>query len=207
MTTIKGKLTFISFWHPINIETEDGDVDLRIQIFGLFEDLNGQNCSMTYGMNNISIGTDIDSKYVMKFLRDTENGGETILIILDVPDEFGMQNIGAYLPDTLQRLNGMQVIVEVDDDSISFRHDEDEIVNEVNYTHNNSCRISEEDIKTICKIGQEDCCIFLTAGGNGFNCEKFNAGMARLLLDRHAEGTMNASRIGNCKIIGRVKNG
>ena len=37
MTTIKGILTFISFWHPINIETEEGDVDLRVQIFELFK--------------------------------------------------------------------------------------------------------------------------------------------------------------------------
>lgn len=205
MTTIKGILTFISFWHPINLETKDGEIDLRVQIFELFEELNGKKTSMTCGMNNLTINADEESKYVMKFLRDTENGGETILMILDIPDDFGFSNIGAYLPNTLQRLNGMQVIVEVDDKSISFNHDNNEKVHEIKYSDNNSCHISNDDAKNICKIGQKDCCIFLTASGNGFNCEKFNSHMARIFLDRHAEGTMNATRIGNCKIVGRIE--
>lgn len=208
MITIKGILEFTSLWNPINLETEDGEIDLRVQIFELFENLNGKKTSMTYGMNDLKIATDDSSKYVMKFHRDTVVGDmETILMILDVPNEFGFSNIGAYLPDTLQRLNGMRIIVETDETSISFRHDEDETVNEIKYTSNNSCHVSDDDVKTICKIGQEDCCIFLTASGDGFNCEKFNSGTARILLDRHAEGTMNATRIGNCKIVGRIDNG
>lgn len=204
MTSLKGKLTFISLWHPINLETKDGEIDLRAQIFELFEDLNGKKASMIYGMNNLTITADEESKYVMKFHRDT-NDSESIIMILNVPDAFGFSNIGAYLPDILQRLNGMEVIVEIDDKSISFNHDDNEIVHEIKYSRNNSCYVPEDDVKNICKRGQKDCCIFLTVSGDGFHCEKFNSHMARILLDRHADGTMNASRIGNCKITGRIE--
>jgi hypothetical protein len=36
-------------------------------------------------------------------------------------------------------------------------------------------------------------------------CEKFNTPMARILLNRHHEGTMNATRIGDCAVTGRKK--
>lgn len=53
MTTIKGILTFTSLWNRINLETKDSNLDLRIQIFKLFEDLNDKKTSMIYGMNNL----------------------------------------------------------------------------------------------------------------------------------------------------------
>lgn len=210
MTTLKGKLTFISLWHPINLETEDSELDLRVQYFGLFRNLNGKKANMKYGMNDLTILADEDSEYEMVFEKSGDEiestDTDTIGIILKKSGEgWGMSNIGAYLPDALQRLNGMQVIVEVKEDSIAIRHDETEEVYEIKYTHNNSCRIPDEDVKKICKIGKADCCIFCSVSGNGFLCQKFDGHMATHLLNRHAEGTMRASRIGNCKIVGRIE--
>jgi hypothetical protein len=107
----------------------------------------------------------------------------------------------------LQRLNGMQIIVTVGDDdkSIKFEHDTTQTVFELKYTDGNSCKLSDEDVKNVCKIGTEYCCIFLAVGSKGFSCEKFDSFMARQLLDRHISGTMRASRIGNCKIVGRIE--
>jgi hypothetical protein len=207
---MKGKLRFISFWHPINLETKDGHVDLRVQIFGTFNSLNGKKANMIYGMNNITILADEDSEYELEFENksgEIELGkNDTLSMILRKSGgQWGMSNIGSYLPDILQRLNSMQVIVEVDENSISFKHDETEEVYKINYTQNNSCQIPDDDVKKICKIGEDDCCIFCSAGGNGFMCQKFNSNMASILLDRHIEGTMRASRIGNCMIVGRIE--
>ncbi|MFA5154549.1 MAG: hypothetical protein WC554_18540, partial [Clostridia bacterium] len=110
----------------------------------------------------------------------------------------------AYVPDILQRLNGMQVIVEFDNEYISICHDETETVYEINYTEGNSCKIPDDKVKELCKIGEVGCCIFVTVGSNGFMCEKFSS-TARTLLDRYSKGNMRASRIGNCKIIGRIE--
>jgi hypothetical protein len=203
MTTLKGKLTFISFWHPIKLKIENGEVDLRDHYFDVFINLNGKKASMKGGMNDLTIFADENSKNVMKFEKNDEK--DTILMILDVIDEFGFSNLGAYVPDMLERLNGMQVIVDVNKNSIGIRHNETEKVHEMKYTYNNSCKVSDEEVKEICKVGQEDCCIFLTAGSNGFSCCKFDGVMSRILLDRHAEGSMRATRIGNCKIIGRIE--
>jgi len=209
MTTLIGKLTYISFWHPINLEMEDQELDLRVQIFETLKNLNGKKASMDYGMNDLTIHADDESEYEMKFecSNDTPELGEndTVGAILSKTGEgWGMSNVMAYLPDNLQRLNGMRIIVDVDKGHISFKHDETEKVHEMKYTHSNSCHIPDEDVKSICQIGKEDCCIFCTVGGDGFSCEKFGS-MASYLLTRHAEGSMRASRIGNCKIVGRIE--
>ena len=200
MKTLKGKLTFISFWDPITIQTEDGEIDLREIYFQVFNNLNGKKASMNGKMNDIKVFADDTSEYLLKY----ENKGESILMVLEKSDGFGMSNLGAYVPDILQRLNGMKVIVEYDEQSVNICHDETEKVYELNYTNGNSCRIPDNDVKEICKIGQAGCCIFLTASGNGFECEKFDSFMARQLIDRFSKGTMRASRIGNCKIVGRI---
>ena len=206
---LKGKLTFISLWNPINLETEDSELDLRVQYFGLFRDLNGKKASMKYGMNDLTILADEESEYELEFeksgdeIESTEN--DILGVILNKTGEgWGFSNVGAYLPDALERLNGMTVIVEIGDDFISIKHDETEEVHEKKFTHSNSCSVSDDEVKNVCKAGQEDCCIFLTAGGDGFMCEKFG-NLGRTLLDRHDKGTMRASRIGNCKIVGRIE--
>lgn len=205
MTTLKGKLEFISFWNPIKLETENGIVDLREAYFQVFNSLNGKKCSMDGKMNSLKILADETSDRVMKFERNEKE--DSILMLLEIPEPgWGMSNLGAYVPSMLERLNGMQVIVEYDNESISIKHDETEEVFEIKYTGGgNSCKVSDDKVKEICKPGTENACIFLSAGPDGFECQKFNSPMARILLDRYSNKTMRASRIGNCKIIGRIE--
>ncbi len=160
---------------------------------------------MKVEMNELTVFANENSEYFMKFEKNDEK--DSILMILEVGGgKWGMINLGAYVPDMLQRLNNMQVIVEFENESISIKHDKTEKVPELNYnTEGNSCRVSPEFAKEVCKIGQNGCCIFLTVSGDGFECEKFDDYMSRMLLSRHAEGTMRANRIGNCKIVGRIE--
>jgi hypothetical protein len=196
MKTLKGKLKFISLFEPIMI----GNVDLRDYYFKLFEKLNGVKTKMDYSMNSIEIVADENSDKVVKY----ENDGNGILILLNNADgSFGMSNIGAYLPDILQRLNGMKVIANITDIGIKITNDPKEKVFEIYYTRNNCCKIPDDKIKTVCKIGEKDCCIFISAGSDGFECLKFDSPSARMLLDRYSKKDIRASRIGNCKIVGR----
>ncbi len=205
MTKLTGKLEFISFWDPIKLETENGIVDLREAYFQVFNSLNGKKCSMDGKMNSLKILADETSDRVMKFERNEKE--DTILMLLEIPEPgWGMSNLGAYVPSMLERLNGMQVIVKYDNESIGVEHDENEKVFEIKYTGDgNSCKVEDDKVKEICKPGQVDACIFLSVGPDGFECQKFNSPMARVLLDRYSNKTMRASRIGNCKIIGRIE--
>jgi hypothetical protein len=203
METLKGKLKYISLFNPIELTTIDGVLDLRDNYFNLFANINGKPATMKNTMNSIEISVDEASEYHMEFKKDDKE--ETLLIILTKKPEFGFSNITAFLPDMLNRLNAMQVIVTITEDSIKIENDPEEQVYELSYTHNNSCKISDDKIKEICKIGEvKDCCIFLTVGPDGFTCEKFNSSLAHMLLDRYSRGTMRANRIGNCKIVRRI---
>ncbi len=195
-TQLKGKLKFISLFHPIML----GKIDLRQYYFKLFENLNGVKTKMNYSMNSIEIIADETSDKVVKY----ENDKDGILILLNNSDgSFGMSNIGAYLPDMLQRLNGMKVIADITDKGINITNDPKEKVLGIYYTRNNCCKIPDDKIKTVCKIGEKDCCIFVSASSDGFECLKFDSPLARMLLDRYSKKDMRANRIGNCKILGR----
>jgi hypothetical protein len=203
MKTLKGKLEFISFWHPIKLETKNGEIDLRDEYFQVFKNLNGKPAKMKGKMNSLTVLGDKKSEYLLKFEKNDTK--DTISILLEKRNGFGMSNLGSYVPNMLQRLNGMQVILKITKNSINVAYDPDYEVFELNYTRNNSCKIPDDKVKEICKIGEDGCCIFCTVGSNGFECQKFDSYMARNLLDRYAEGTMRANRIGNCKVIGRIE--
>ena len=118
-----------------------------------------------------------------------------------------MSNVHVCLDEALGWLSGRLVEIEIEDGKqVKFSADASEEVFGVYFTgEGNSCKIPNGAVKAVCKIGQRDCCIFLSAGADGFNCEKFNSPMVRMLLDRLAKGTMRASRIGNCALLGRKK--
>jgi len=201
MKIFKGELQFLSLWHPVKLIEVDGkENDLRETIWTVFRALNGCPASMTGGMNEIEILEDLESKRIMEFKLESDG----ILIAL-TEGRIGFTNLNAYLSDMLERLNSMQIIVSVGEKSIKFEHDTTETVFELNYTDGNSCKIPEGKEREICKIGQgKDCCIFITAGSKGFSCEKFGF-YGRQLLDRYSRGDMNAGRVGNCKIVGRIE--
>lgn len=201
MEILKGKLEFISLFQPINLFVEGKTIDLGKIYFSLFEKLNGVKSSMNEVRDVFEICADENSEKTIQYEND-ENG---ILIILKNKD-FGWSNIGAYLPNALQSLNGRQVVVEILDNGIKISNNPDEKVFGVSYTRNNSCGINDDDAKSICKIGESDCCIFCSVGSDGFECLKFDSFLARHLLDRHSKKDMRASRIGDCKNIGRKEN-
>jgi len=195
---LKGKLEFISLFQPIKLFTNDGEIDLRKQYFKLFKKLNDVKSKMDCTMNSIEICADENSDKVVKY----ENNKDGILILLNNADgSFGMSNIGAYLPAMLQTLNGMNIIMTINDMGIKITNDPEEKVFELYYTRNNCCKIPDDKVKTICKIGEKDCCIFCSV-----SCLKFDNPSARMLLERYSKKDMRASRIGNCKIIGRNEN-
>lgn len=198
MKTLKGELQFISLWHPIKLTSDTGVLDLRETCWKVFTALNGCPATMENTMNSIEIHEDLESKRKMEF----EMKGDGILIAL-TEGHIGFTNVSAYLTDMLERLNSMEVIITVGEKSIKFEHDTDQSVHELNYTDGNSCKLTDDEIHNICKIGQgKDCCIFMSAGSKGFMCEKFGF-FGRTLLDRYSKGDMNAGRVGNCKIVGR----
>ena len=197
---LKGKLEFISLFQTIKLTQKDGSViDLREPLFNLLERLNGCNATMETKINSFELGFDENSdKHI-----DYKNDGENISIIINTKDNSSWSNIGAYLPNTLQSLNGREILIDLSNDFIKITNNPDEDVFGVYYTHNNSCHVDFDNVTKICEVGTSNTCIFLCAGSDGFSCEKFNSPTARLLLDRHYKGTMNATRIGNCAILGR----
>ena len=201
MKTFKGELQFISLCHPIKlIEIDGNELDIRDTIWKVFTALNGCQASMKNAMNEIEISEDLESKRIMEF--EMKDGG----ILIALTEHIGFSNVNAYLSDMLQRLNSMEIIVTVGEKSIKFEHDTTQKVFEINYTDGNSCKIPEDKLHEVCKIGEgKDCCIFLSAGSKGFMCEKFGF-FGQTLLDRYSKGNMSAGRIGNCKIIGRIEN-
>jgi len=70
------------------------------------------------------------------------------------------------------------------------------------FADGNSCEVPRGAEKSVCKVGQLSCCIFLSVGAGSLSCEKFNRPLARSLLDRLAKGN-RVKRIGNCALLGR----
>jgi hypothetical protein len=120
-------------------------------------------------------------------------------------DGFGLSNVGVYLEDACQRMNARRVCVSAFPYKIDIRTIEpDDVDLDLVYTDSNSCAVPDGKLKPVCRPGTTEACIFLTCGAGGFTCEKFNSPMARLLLDRFEKGEMRATRIGNCRLVGRA---
>lgn len=196
MKQLKGKLEFISLFKPIMI----GETDLREYLFNFFENLNGKKSKMIYSMNSFGIVLDENSDQVIEYKKADDS---LLIILVNADGSFGMSNIVAHLPDMLQRLNGMNVIASITDDKFDITDDPEEEVFGLYYTRNNCCKISDDNVKKVCKVGEKDCCIFVSTSSEGFECLKFDSHTAGMLLDRHSKNEMNATRIGNCKILGR----
>lgn len=198
-TKITGNLRFLRWEDPWLIEP---DCDFRPLFWKFAAARKDMIAKHDSDLNSYVLATgskvppSSEEDYVLEF--KTEGHG----IILSKPVGFGFSNVTAYLSDAMQRFNGREVTVEIDRRCFSLRVDPKEDVNPMWYTHNNDCAVSDEVLHRVCRPGP-DACIFLTAGGGGFECTKFNGPMARLLLSRLADGRMNAKRIGNCKLCGR----
>lgn len=189
-----GKLEFYSLFDPILVDGEDFLPALN----EFFNNSNGLRISLSTSMNKIKLELDKDSDRILKYERED---GSLLLLLSNADGSFGFSNINAYLPDTLQKLNGREVNFIVDDNKIEI-----EPVGEsykLFYTRNNCCSISNDDVNKVCKPGSSETCIFLSVSSDGFECLKFDSPSARMLLHRLKNGNINAKRIGDCELAGR----
>lgn len=197
---LKGELEFISLFKPIKLYVFKGEIewlDLWPSFHKVFEYLDDRRATMVTEMNTFSLKHDPESEYKIKY----RNNGKYMSITSN--SATGMSNTAVYMSNQLERLNGRKIIATITESSILLEPDPEHKVPEIYYTHNNSCALEAEHVKTVCKPGTLDTCIFLTLGDQGFMCEKFNSSMAGTLLRRFSEGNMKASRIGHCDIAGR----
>ena len=196
MQTLTGRLLYMGWLNlPWKLITNDGEVDLRPLVEAFLISLNSKKASHRHSPNHYTLTENKKSEFKLDYVP-----GEQILLKGN-----GWSNVHAHLDDSLIRLSGRLIIVEIEEGkSIIFKADESESVPGLYFTREgNSCGVPSEMEKAVCKAGQKDCCVFLLAGSEGFSCEKFNAPLARMLLDRLAKGTMQANRIGNCTLVGR----
>lgn len=200
--TLKGTLRFISFFEPILIKEADGfEYDLLPKYFKFFSDYNGKRITDNQQRAMMEIRADENSEWELEFKADKD----TVLIWRNqVGGLKGGSNIHAYLSMTMQELNGRSIMVTVNDTGIKIEADPAEKVFGVYYTgEGNSCAVEDEDALRICKPRTADCCVFLALSADGFECRKFDSYMARNILDRVGKKQMNATRIGNCEVLGR----
>ena len=199
MQKLKGRLLYVGWFNlPWKLVMDDGEIDLWPVIDKFLTSLNGKRADHKQERDGYMLATDTASEFAFKYIP-----GEYVL--LEKPEGFGMSNVHAYLDKALGWLSGRMVEIEIEDGKqIKFAADKSEEVYGVYFVGDgNSCEVPSGIEQTVCKIGQRDCCIFLSAGASGFNCEKFNSPIARMLLDRLAKGTMWTTRIGNCALLGR----
>lgn len=199
MQKFKGRLLYMGWFNfPWKIVTEDGEIDLWPNIHKLLTSLAGKRANHEQTRDGYILAADETSEFQFEYIP-----GERVL--LKKFEDFGMSNVYAYLDDTLVGLSGRLVKIEIEDGKrAKFTADASEQVFGVYFFGDgNSCEVPCGAENTICKAGQDGCCIFLSAGAGGFGCEKFNGPLARMLLDRLAKGNICANRIGNCALLGR----
>jgi len=201
MEEIKGRLFFMG-WHnlPWRIKTNSGDIDLWPIVDRFLKSLIGKRAKQEQEFDSYTLKADETSELQLYYVP-----GQYIL--LEKPEGIGMLNVYAYLGDTLVWFSGRKVKINIEyEERMELVVDKSEKVFGVYFSGDgNSCRVPEGAEEAICKVGQENCCIFLSAGPEGFQCEKFSGSFAHHLLNRLAKGEINATRIGNCALLGREK--
>lgn len=199
MQKLKGKLQYMGWFNlPWKLVTDNGEIDLWPVIDNFLTSLSGKRAKHDRECDGYTLAADENSEFQFKYIP-----GECVL--LEKPEGFGMSNVHAYLDHALVWFSGRMVEIEVEDGKqVKFTVDKLEKVFGVYFVGDgNSCEVPGGAEQTVCKIGQHDCCIFLSVGADGFHCEKFSGPTARMLLDRLAKGNIRASRIGSCAILGR----
>ena len=196
MQEIKGRLLYLG-WNntPWRVITDNGEIDLQPIVAEFFISINKERAWHKNEKGGYVLKTDKKSRHQFLYAPDR-------YILLENTKEFGGSNVWYYLDATLIRLTGRLVHIKIKmGKKFQIFPDKSEKVFGVYFTgERNSCKLPEGIEKTVCKVGQEDCCIFLSLHEDGFYCEKFNIPIARLLLDRFAKGKMNAKKIGNCAL-------
>ena len=199
MQKLKGRLQYGGWFnYPWKLVTKNGDIDLWPIIDKFLISLNGKRAEHNRECNGYILAADENSEFQFKYIPDE-------YVLLEKVDGFGGSNVHFYLEQALVFLSGRMVEIEIEEGKeIKLMADKAEKVYGVYFVDDgNCCKVPKGDEKTICKVGQPDCCIFVSIGGDGCYCEKFNGPLARELLDRLAKGKTSATRIGSCELLGR----
>lgn len=197
MQRLKGRLLYMGLSNrPWKLVTDFNETDLWPLVNVFLSSLNGKCADHKQEQDSYTLAANENSEFKFNYFSDRH-------AILQKTKGVGMSNVYAYLDDALIWLSGRMVEIEIENGKrIKFIADESEKVYGVYFVNGNSCEIPDGAEKTVCKIGQRDCCIFPVAGAGGFQCTKLSSS-ARTFLDNLAKGRMRASRIGNCTVLGR----
>lgn len=201
MKKFQGRLLYMGWFNrPWKLVTAKGEIDLYPIINKFLISLNGKRAQHEQKGNSYVLEANLSSGFQFKYVPDE-------YVLLEKIEGFEMSNVHAYFESAIGWLSGRMVEIKImDGKQIKFIADETETVHGVYFVGDgNSCEVEKGDEKTICKVGQSDCCLFLTVGSQGFGCEKFSGSTARMLLDRLAKNEIRANRIGSCALLGRKK--
>lgn len=198
MQKIRGRLHYLGWFNlPWKVLTSKGEIDLWPLVDKFLVSLNSKNAEHEIKHDGYVLKKDRKSVFQFKYVP-----GESV--ILEKIAGFGMSNVHAHFDNALVWLSGRLVEIKImDGREIKITADKSEKVFGVYFYDGNSCKVPDGAEKTVCKIGGPDCCAFLALDRNGFSCEKFSGPTARIILNRLAKGQMNATRIGNCEVLGR----
>jgi len=172
--------------------TPEMKIDLWPFIESLFFSLNGRHVSCQETKEGYIISSDPTSGSTFEY----EPGG-----LVALTTEKSLSNVAAHLDETLLKLNGRLVRIEINDDLFKIAADPDENVFRLNSPVGGEViKIPTGVEKAICKIGQgpETCIFFDRDPSEGFLCGKFSFSGARFKLERLAKHRIIAERIGNC---------
>jgi hypothetical protein len=203
MATFAGILTYYGWQRPWEIEEERPGRkthDLRELFWDFAETHKGAAVRQDANRDAFALALDSASTRAIDF--HTRGGG----ILVSETVDFGFTNVVSYLGAVMMGLNARHVIASIDPTRFHIRADPDHLnVPAVKYQDpGNMCRVPDSFLDDVCKAGKgRDCCIFLCAGAGGFECAKFAGSVSDHLVERKVLGTINASRIGNCRNAGR----
>lgn len=224
---LKGTVRFVGMWdQPIIMETDEGDVDITDLLYNFMEKNNGKPAKVVAGRDSFSLKI-MDSDHVLNMVREfkgdrlecfsisvenapvnyvgDDNGPKLLDPIYIGGSRSSWSNTLLQLEYLFTSLIGRNAIIEIEEDTLTIRLDQfnDDVPTVFYDKDNNAVLAGNYKAEDVCKPGTNDCCIFLLSSADGFECAKFNGPTSRSLLDRHAKGKMNATRVGNCKCGGR----
>lgn len=200
MQKLKGRLLYMG-WHnlPWRLETSEGNRDLWPLVEAFLSSINGKRAEQNQESESYELFATDASVFQFSYVPGRR-------VLLEKTKGFGFSNVYACLDEALVWLSGRLVEVEIEKGRLlHISPDASEQVYKVYFTgKGNSCAVPFDATHSVCKVGTPDCCVFLACNSSGFTCEKFNGIIARILLDRLAEGSIRAKRIGSCSVVGRL---
>jgi hypothetical protein len=199
---IEGRLEYLGWRRPWNIERGDKVFDLSRDFWTVAGRLKDAAASMPCKPDEFVLKADVASNWNVEF--DEVGSG---IILARRGHAFGFTNVLSYCEAILCNLNGREVIASIEDNSFSVfanPHGPQVPALKRKKEGGNIIPLPDDVPADRCGLGKgpDATCIFLVAGAGGFECAKFAGSMTRTILDRRADGTFRATRIGDCRIDG-----